>query len=136
VNLSPFGLGLHLQGGLSAQARGGYGYGFLPFEAGATWRIGRHVVAIPYVDAYFIVRYADDARSASGELLPGGGPLVSVGGGGGGGVEIVLTPRRAVSLRVAPEVHVGWAGEFVLHAGIGVRLGFGGISQEGANDVR
>lgn len=122
VPFTPFGLGLHLQAGLGIQTRAGYGYGTFPFEIGATWRIGAHPVVVPYIDAYGVVRYADDALSETGVLIPRTGPTVHGGGGGGGGVEFVLTPQRPVSLRVGPEVHVGGAGAFLFEAGLAVRL--------------
>ncbi len=124
VPLAPFGLGIHLQLGLSMQAANGYAYGYLPIEIGVVWRIGDHPRLAPYVDGFAIVRYADDTKSASGAEIPGASPRIAVGGGVGGGVEIDLTPRLPVALRVAPEVHVGGAGGFLLHAGVGLRIGF------------
>jgi hypothetical protein len=116
------GLHVRLQGGMGLQRDGSAGYGFVPIELGATWRFGVGPV-VPYADAHAIVNWFDDSRDADGLEIEGERARAGFGGGAGGGVEFRLLDGP-VALAVAPEVHVGWSGVFLLQGGVGVRVGF------------
>ncbi len=112
--------GLHarVQGGMGMRGTDGALYGIVPFEVGATWRFLGPVV--PFVDAHLLVVLYDDAKGPSGAVLAASPPGLGVGGGLGGGLEI---PLGDSPLSIAPELHVGWAGVFVVQGSLALRFG-------------
>ena len=109
-----------IQGGLGMQRDEDVVYFVVPAAAGLTWRAP--IQPCPYLDAHVLMVFYNDGKGADGTEVSGATQTPGLGGGGGGGIEIDLLQTNGVSLSLAPEVHVGWAGLFVFQGGVSVRL--------------